>query len=47
MGTPLALCQMLLKASMSMHRPVVDAKKPIEAVLKEGAEFVVIVPGPV
>lgn len=35
--------QMLLSASISMQSPVVEAKKPIEAVLKEGAAFVVIV----
>lgn len=35
--------QMLLRASISMQRPVVEAKKPIEAVLKEGAALVVIV----
>ena len=33
---------MLLRASISMQSPVVEAKKPIEAVLNEGLEFVVI-----
>jgi hypothetical protein len=34
---------MLLSASISMQSPVVEAKNPIEAVLKEGVESVVIV----
>ncbi len=34
--------QMLLRASISMQSPVVEAKNPIEAVLKD-VEFVVIV----